>query len=147
MFKYLGRMMDRSDDNWPEVLQNIRKARQVWGWLGKMLQREGAEPNVSEKFYCVVIQAVLLFGAETWVMLAPMAQSLEGVHVGFLRQVKNLKAKRLRDGSWRKVAVEKVLQGTGTQPLQTYLDRRQTTVAERVALRPILEVFTNETGY
>ena len=30
-----------------------------------MLQREGAEPSVSEKFYSVVIQAVLLFGADT----------------------------------------------------------------------------------
>ena len=48
--KYLGGLLDRSDDNWPEVLNNIRKARQVWGKLGKLLWREGAEPTVSTNF-------------------------------------------------------------------------------------------------
>ena len=36
---YIGRLLDRSDDNFPAVLQNIRKARQVWGRLGKLLRR------------------------------------------------------------------------------------------------------------
>ena len=45
--------------------------------------------------------------------MAPMAQRLEGFHVGFLRHLKLLKANRLRDGSWRKVTAYKVLQGGG----------------------------------
>ena len=49
-FKYLGRLMDRSDYDWPEVLHNIGKASQVWGRLGKLLRRKGAEPIVSEIF-------------------------------------------------------------------------------------------------
>ena len=100
-----------------EVLWNSRKARQVWDRHRNMLQREGAEPAVLEKCYRAVIQAVLLFGAETWVLLLPMAQRLEGVHVGLLRQVNKLKEKSLNDGLWRKVAIDKVLQGAGTQPL------------------------------
>ena len=32
-FKYLGRLLGRSDNDWPAVLRNIRKARQVWGGL------------------------------------------------------------------------------------------------------------------
>ena len=47
----------------------------------------------------------------------PMAQRLEGVHVGFLQQVTKLKGKRLRDGSWRKVVAEKVLCGEGEELL------------------------------
>ena len=47
LFKYLGRPLDRSDDNWPEVLRSIRKARQVWGHIGKLLGREGADLYVS----------------------------------------------------------------------------------------------------
>ena len=69
-----------------------------------------------------------------------MAQRLGVVHVGFLQKVTKLKAKILRDGSWQKVAEENVLQEAGTQPLQTYLDRRKATVAELVALRPIFDV-------
>ena len=83
---------------------------------------------------------VLLFGADTWLLLVPMAQRLGVVHVGFLQQVTKLKAKILRDGSWQKVAAENVLQEAGTQPLQAYLDRRKATVAELVALRPIFDV-------
>ena len=70
------------------------------GRLGKMLQRYGAEPSILMNFYRAVIQVVLFFGAETWVLSATMAQRLEGVHVGFLIQVKILKAKSLRYGSW-----------------------------------------------
>ena len=50
-------------------------------------------------------------------LLAPIAQKTEGVHVGLLRQMTNLKTKRLKDGSWRKVAADRVLQGAGTQQL------------------------------
>ena len=49
---------------------------------------------VSENFYRVVVQAVLLFGAETWVLTAAMLEKLEGVHVGFLRQVTEMEARK-----------------------------------------------------
>ena len=78
---------------------------------------------------------------------APMTHRMEGFHEGFLRKLTNLKAKILRDGLWRKVEAEKVLHRTGKQPLQTYLDKRQATVAEWVDLRPIFNVYTRETGY
>ena len=58
-----------------------------------MLQREGAETAISAKFYRVVIQTVLLFGAETWGLLVPMSQRLEGFNVVFLIQVTKLKVK------------------------------------------------------
>ena len=148
MFKYLGRPLDLWEDDWPAVLRNIRKARQVWGHLGKMLQREGENPEVSTKFYRAVIKALLLlFGVETWVLPVPMARRLEVVHVGFPRQVNKLKAKSLKYDTWRNVSVDRMLQGAGTQPLHTYLDRRQATVAEWVALQTIFEVFARETGY
>ena len=50
VFKHLEQMLDRSEDDWTEVLHIIRKARQVWGRLGKLLGREGAEPAGSAKF-------------------------------------------------------------------------------------------------
>ena len=48
--------------------------------------------------------------------------------------------------SW-KLASEKVLEKVRTQSLGTYIDRRQSTVTEWVALHPILEVCDRETGY
>ena len=39
-------------------------------------------------------------------LLAPMAQRLEGVHVGFLKQVTKPKAKQLGDVLWQKAAAK-----------------------------------------
>ena len=75
----------------------------MWGRLDKLLQREGVKPEVSEKFYRVVVQAVLFFGAETWVILVPMLQRLEEAHVGVLRQVTVKHAMRQRNRSWKQV--------------------------------------------
>ena len=59
--------MTATDDDWPLVAGNIKKARQSWRRLARILGWEGAYPKVSRTFYIAVIQAVLLFGSETWV--------------------------------------------------------------------------------
>ena len=66
-FRYLGRLLTATDDDWPAVAGNIRKARVSWGRLARVLGRERADPKVSRSFYTAVTQQVLLFGAETWV--------------------------------------------------------------------------------
>ena len=69
-------MLDQSDDDCPEVLQNVGKVRRVWIQLGWLQRREGADPRVSVMFYLSVVQAVLNFEAETWVLLAAMSRNL-----------------------------------------------------------------------
>ena len=54
---------------------------------------------------------------------------MESVHVGFLRQVTGKKARRQMCSSSRKADPDSVLQEAGTQPLQTYIDRRQMAMA------------------
>ena len=73
------------------------------------------------------MQAVIFFGAETWVITETTIQRLEGAHVSFLSQVTCKQATRRRDGSWRKVPAEAVLEGVGKQMLRTYVigDRQQ----------------------
>ena len=41
LLKYLGWPMEKSDNAWPAVRTNIRKALQIWGRLGVILRREG----------------------------------------------------------------------------------------------------------
>ena len=67
-FKYLGRLLTATDNNWPAVAGNIQMSRRSWGWLAKVLGREGADPKVSRTFYIAVTRAVLLFRVETWVL-------------------------------------------------------------------------------
>ena len=75
-FKYLGLMLDRLDKNLPTVFWNTGKVRQVWDRQGKLLRREGEEPRVSEMFYREVVQAVLIFGSETWILSAEIYRKL-----------------------------------------------------------------------
>ena len=51
------------DNDWLAVVGNLGKSRKSWGWLFRIISREGAYSKVSEQFYKAVEQAVLLFGA------------------------------------------------------------------------------------
>ena len=57
-----------ADDDWLAVVQNMMKARAVWKRMRKILIREGARPRVSGLFFKAVVQSVLIFGVETWVL-------------------------------------------------------------------------------
>ena len=68
-FKSLGRPLDQTDYDWPAVCQNVKRSWRVYGRLGNMLRRKGADSKAAVIFYLAVVEAVLLFGSESWVML------------------------------------------------------------------------------
>ena len=67
--------------------------------------------------------------------------------MGFLPQVEGMTAQNLGVDTCQKEGAERVLKATGTKPLWEYIERRQATVAEWIALRPIFEVCAKETGF
>ena len=62
---------------------------------------------------------------------------VRGSACGFLVEDHKKKEKWLRYGSWRHFTEKKSLHRAGTQPLQTYVDKRQASVAGWVSLQPI----------
>ena len=90
---------------------------------------------------------MLLFGLETWVLMAAMLKNIEGVHVVFLRQVTGMKAQSMEVKTWKKEGADRVLQAAGTKPLQEYINKSQETVAEWVSLWPIFKICAKETAY
>ena len=64
-----------ADDDWPEVIQNLTKARAVWRRMSRIMSRERARLRVSGFFFKSVIQSVLIFGAETWVVSLALDRS------------------------------------------------------------------------
>ena len=42
---------------------------------------------MSASFYRAVVQAILLYGSETWVLLASMEKQIEGTHTDFLQMI------------------------------------------------------------
>ena len=81
-------------------------------------------------------------GSTSWVgnlgVDGSYAEKLKVLYVSFLRQVTGMKDQRMGGDTWRQEGEDKVLQEAGTQPLWDYISRRQTTVADWVALQPIL---------
>ena len=45
-FKYLGRILTATDDDWPAMVGNLSKSRRSWGRLSRVLDRKGADPKV-----------------------------------------------------------------------------------------------------
>ena len=67
--------------------------------------------------------------------------------MGFLRKVEGMTDQNMGINTWQKEGADRVLQATGTKPLWEYIERRQATVAEWIALRPIFEVCAKDTGF
>ena len=73
--------------NWPAVAGNLGKARKSWGRLERILIREGADKRISGKFFKAVVQQVLLFGAETWVLTPRIERVLDSFMHGAARRI------------------------------------------------------------
>ena len=54
-FKYLGRVILTTDDNWPVVAKNLSWANKIWSRILCILSREGAAPQVSGFFLKAMI--------------------------------------------------------------------------------------------
>ena len=64
-FKYLKRLITKTEDDWPEVIVNLQEARRSWSRILWILGREGADAQTSIFFCLVILQDVLLYGTDT----------------------------------------------------------------------------------
>ena len=141
-FRYLERVMTNTDEDWPAVAGNIRKARVTWGRLASILGREGAEPKVSRKFYISVTQQVLLFGAETWVLTKRMEADLDAFQGRVARRLTGRMPRCGRDGKWMyPPPLAGATKEAGIVRARTSFLQRQNTVAQFIATRPILGLY------
>ena len=69
------------------MAENLVKAQKIWGRLSQILIREGADKRVSGNFFKAVVQAVLLFGADTWVLTPRIERALESFMHGATRRI------------------------------------------------------------
>ena len=66
--------------------------------MARILAREVISQRVSEMFFKVSVQAVILFGSETWVMTSRMGWALGSFYHRFARQISGRAAKSM--GGW-----------------------------------------------
>jgi hypothetical protein len=141
IFKYLGRLLSSNDDDWPAVHRNLSKARKSWARISRILTRDGATPRVSGMFYKAVVQSILLFGSETWVVTNTMLKALESFHRRVARRIAGKQPYRCRrTDTWIYPPIDKALEEVGLYSVSHYIEKRQNTVADYVATRPIFDL-------
>jgi hypothetical protein len=98
-FKYLGRKITNNDCDWPAINYNLRKARTAWGRLARVLSAEKAEPKTMATIYKAVIQAVLLYGSESWALTESMERRLQSFHSRCARYITGQHIRQNSDGT------------------------------------------------
>ena len=92
------RFLTAVEDNWPEVVGKLKKVQKIWARLTRILGREGDNPRVLGVFFKAVVQAVLIFGSETWVLTPHMGRALGSFHHGVARWIMGIQP-RIRGGA------------------------------------------------
>ena len=80
LFWYLGKTLLSAENDWLAVERNLQRDLVNWERLTKILVMEGADKRIVGKFCVAVVQAVLLFGSETWVLTPQLEKALKGFH-------------------------------------------------------------------
>ena len=144
-FKYLGRYVCSNGSDYPALYKNLIKARQRWAHAARILARDNANPRIAGKFYKAIVQSVLLYSSETWTITPQLMSVLEGFHHRVARRISRMTPTRQPNGDWVYPPIEDALEAAGLYPVQTYVGRRQATLVDSIATRPIYTLCTNST--
>ena len=91
-------------------------------------------------FFKAVVQRVLLFGADTWVVSPRMERALTSFINGAARWIIGRQPRRGLDGKWFYPSLVGAMKEEGFTDVQTSINRRQNTVAQYIATRPLLDL-------
>ena len=105
-----------------------------------ILGKEGADRRTAGRFYVEVVQAVILFDSETWVMTPRMEKSLEGFHHWAVWWMAGMGPKSQWYGTWVYPLIGAALSMVGLYKIEVYIDRRQNTVAQYISTHPIMDL-------
>jgi hypothetical protein len=143
-FKYLGRPLSATSNDQVATNYNLQKAKKAWGRISNILRREGAEPKTMGHFYCAVVQSVLLYGSETWQITNDALTPLISFHHKVARQITNNHIQKLNNTEiWVYPNMPAVLDECGLHPLQTYINKRQTTLLHWAQNRDLFHTARN----
>jgi hypothetical protein len=128
IFKYLGRWLSKDDNDLTAVRANIEKAHAQWSKFSRILSQEGAKPKTMGIFYRTIVQAVLLFGSETWALTQRQEGLVRSFHNQCARNITRRWNYEKEDGTWHIYRMEQTLKLAGLQPVEEYIARRKRTI-------------------
>ena len=147
-FRYLGRILDQDDDDTYALMRQLDRARAQWGRIGSVLRCEGVKPRTMGYFYKAIVQAVLLYGSESWVLNKSSMKQLRSFHSRVARFLTGRHIRQDADGTWHYPPTAGVLEEAGLETVDEYIQRRRDTVRMKFVFgRPILNECRLAAGY
>ena len=101
--------------------------------MSRILIREGADSKVSGHFFKAVVQAVLLFGAEAWVLTCRMERALNRFQKRVTRRLTGRQSKMRGNIIWDYPPLTAAMVEAGFEEIRTYVTRRQNMVAQNIS--------------
>jgi len=104
------------------------------------MKSKNASPRVCGLFYKATVQAVLLFGSESWTITPTMRRGLEGFHTRAARRMTGMIPEKDTMGNWVYPQTNEVLEKAGLFTVEHYITVRRATILKFIAERPIYEL-------
>ncbi len=115
------------------ISANIQKSKRRWVQVRKVLTIGKLSSKSVANYYKTVIQSVLLYGAETWVISQTMWQRLRTFHNGAARDISR---KRIivdeENGEYQYPDMETIFTDINLLPIEEYIRRRKETLIATV---------------
>ena len=108
--------------------------------MGDVGKKDGGNGTAWGAIYKAILHSVLLYGRKSWAVTGDILKVLEGFHNWLERQLTGMTVRRTTRGEWYWPPVADVLYTTELWPIKEYIQRRHTTLADKVAYRPIYEI-------
>ena len=127
-FTYLGRVLSEDDDDTKCIERQLAKARSRWWRMARILKYEGANAKTMAKFYMATIQAILLYGSESWVLTKGHLRQLNSFHLRSVRYMTGKHIRKKNNDSWDYPDHEDLLRKCQLQEIGHYIEKRRKTL-------------------
>ena len=90
-----------------------------------ILGNTGPPTKLHDMMYKAVVQVVLLYGSESWVVTDAIMIMLEGFYHRIDKQIAGMIERKIDGGEWEWTLVDLTLDTTGIWPLRGYMSRQK----------------------
>ena len=103
--------------------------------MNRVLSRDDVDSHTLDQIYLAVVQSVMIYGSETWVMTLRMGRVLGWFHLRVAHSLMGRKPWRIRDGILIYPSLEDVMAEAGLQEVDTYDSCRQNIVTQFIVTK------------
>lgn len=130
--------MNEFDDDEPAIRRQLSRAVAAWRQISKVLSTQRTSMHIRTTFYRTVVQAVLLYGAETWATSKTKLRKLNSFHNRVTRHITGEHIKLVGE-TYIIPDMNQLRKKAGLLTIEEYIMRRREYIWDYLEGRQILE--------